>query len=167
MDFDDLIARFLPLISILLGLGGVALTLVALNRYFNGQEVKNWPQAQGVITQSEVYRHEVKSSQTNMTNVSFGIRCSYNYKVEGAAYTGQNICYGENLLLHRDMKKAQAEAAKYPVGAKVAVYYNPKNPKNAALEPRVREGSVESSVMVGAIFIVVGVVLFFVSRSMG
>lgn len=164
MDFDELVPRFLPLISILLGLGGVALALVALNRYFNGQEVKNWPRAQGVITQSEVYRHETRSSETNMTNVSFGLRCSYDYEVEGFPYTGHNICYGENLWLHRDIKRAQAEAAKYPVGAKVSVYYNPKNPKSAALEPRVREGSVESSLMVGAIFVVIGVVLFFASR---
>jgi hypothetical protein len=107
----------------------------------------------------------MRNAQANTTRVFLGLRCAYDYKVEGTKYTGINICYGENSWMHRDVKRVQAEAAKYPLGSDVAVYYNPKNHKISALEPRVREGSVEGSVTLGVIIIVVGVVLFFVSRS--
>jgi hypothetical protein len=164
MDFDDVILRLLPFISILLGLGGATLVLLALNRYFNSQDVKNWPKAKGVITHSEVYRQEMRNSQTNTSQVYFGLRCFYDYKVEGNKYSGSNVYFGEKFWMHRDVKKVQAEAAKYPLGADVPIYYNPKNPKIAALEPGVREGAVEGQLILGVIIIVVGIVLFFVSR---
>jgi len=58
----------------------------------------------------------------------------YQYIVNGQSYQSQTIKAGEQFLNVRVMGQAQATVARYPIGASVAVYYNPSNPSESALE---------------------------------
>jgi len=66
-------------------------------------------------------------------------KIEYDYEVGGASYRSQTICVGGELnTSFRD--RAESRCAKYPVGAKVTVFYDPSEPGLACLEQR-REGA--------------------------
>ncbi len=110
------------IILALVTLGGIAITLWGWQILRNSQKVKNWPSVEGVIETSEsssehddllphiVYCYEV-ADQTLRSNFEFPS--------------------GTQPL----PEFAQAYVKKYPIGAKVSVFYNPQQASQSTLEP--------------------------------
>ena len=117
------------------------------------QVSQNWPSTPGQITDSHVSRSQSTDSDGD-TSTSYSARVAYTYQVGGQAYSGQNIAFGFNPSYSNE-SKAQAAAARYPVGSQVPVYYDPSKPSDAVLERQASGSNV--GMIVGIIFIVIGV----------
>jgi hypothetical protein len=114
---------------------------------------QSWPSTTGQITDSHVSRSQSTDSDGD-TSTSYSARVAYTYQVGGQTYSGQNIAFGFNPSYSNE-SKAQADAARYPVGSQVPVYYDPTKPSDAVL---ARQASGSNVVMIlGIIFIAIGV----------
>lgn len=115
----------------------------------NAKASRDWPDVPGVITRSEV----ATSHSNGKTMYSFDV--AYDYEVKGHEFTSSNVFFGGNSSSSYSAGAYQV-TARYPEHMKVKVYYDPKNPANAVLEP----GAHWQSYVVYAIglaFLVVGV----------
>ncbi len=98
---------------------------------------KNWPSVEGVIVSSKIGSSvtsrsgDLKSTNSMLGDIKVGqAQIEYHFAIEEKLYSGTRVSIGgatsdtiaNNLL------------EKYPVGQKVRVYYNPRNPLNSALE---------------------------------
>jgi hypothetical protein len=61
---------------------------------------------------------------------------SYDYEVGGRSYVGHQVSWSTGGGSSTAAATAQELAEKYPPGADVTVYYDPKHPATAVLEPR-------------------------------
>ena len=93
---------------------------------------RSWPSASGQVTGSEI---QVKTfhflTRMGGTSTEYRPQIHYAYNVDGIPYQGAQITYGS---IDVSQPAAQAMLDKYPPGAEVAVYYNPKKPGEAVLE---------------------------------
>lgn len=87
----------------------------------------SWPQVEGVITKSDV--HTSYTSKGARSNVVV----SYRYEVNSATYTGKRICVMGHS--NKTFENVHDVAARYPVDAKVKVFYDPLDPAAAVLVP--------------------------------
>ena len=119
------------LLILVVAFAGAILTLVLVVRRIALQAVQHkireaqaWPSTEGLILVSEV-RDEGGEN-------GWRAHVSYRYEVGGRLYESSRIAvaveYGrESLHAHQEL------AARFPVGAQVTVYYNPRNPADAGL----------------------------------
>jgi hypothetical protein len=119
------------------------------------QVSQNWPSIPGQVTDSHVSRSQSTDADGD-TSTSYSARVAYTYQVSGQAYSGHNIAFGFNPSYSNE-SKAQAAAARYPLGGQVPVYYDPSNPSDAVLERQASGSNV--GMILGIIFIVIGVCL--------
>jgi Protein of unknown function (DUF3592) len=117
------------------------------------RSASTWSKVDGVITTSEVDLppSHVSDDETDATPV---IR--YRYRIEGNDLEGDRIGIGEVAMTTRLL--AMQQAARYPLGAHVDVYVNPKNPKRALLEPRA-QNDIAGTVVFAVVFGVIALVL--------
>lgn len=108
----------------------------------------SWPHVEGVVTRSEVTR----SSDSSGVD-SYSPRITYRYPAGSRYQEGYTIKFGENSYNSR--RRAESIAARYPVGRKVAVYYDPGRPGKSVLEPGVTGGSY-IVLGIGALFVLIG-----------
>ena len=88
---------------------------------------QSWPSTPG-----EVIKSRVQVSGGDHTTVSPYIL--YNYQVGGMDISGTQIRAGDQFYESHSTQQSYDLIDKYPVGAQVTVYYNPKDPTQAALE---------------------------------
>ena len=89
-----------------------------------------WPHAEGEIVGSHVHvdgHHEDGEPQLRTV-----IR--YRYEVGGQTYHGERVFFGDALAL-RFSGPGKRRLAAYPVGARVSIAYDPRDPRTAVLEP--------------------------------
>jgi len=114
------------LIIILASLAGLFLTLFATNNAVNAYKTKSWPTTVGTVFSSEV----VRSSR-------YVPKVVYTYDVDTNAYSSERIRL-KDMAQYKKRDDAELVANKYPVNAKVKVYYNPNNVSEAILEPGIK-----------------------------
>lgn len=114
------------LIIILASLAGLALTIFAVNNSVNAYKTKSWPTTQGIIISSEV-----------TGNSRYTPRVTYNYTIGENEYTSDKVGL-TNMAQYKHKDDAIREADRYPVNAKVTVYYNPAKVDEAILEPGIK-----------------------------
>ena len=100
---------------------------VALPKYLRAKNSAQWPRSAGVITSS----HLVAGSFKQMKGYRGVVQ--YRYRVGSAEYSGSRLSFGRDHLAVRDAWQKVLDA--YPVGKTVDVYYDPKDPSLAILEP--------------------------------
>ena len=118
----------LPIVLIVAGPMSVMLVAMTVNKLLQRRRAAHWPQTAGRIMKSDV----VVSHQTRIGKETEAINrpaIEYEFSANGQKYTGRRISIGE------DSGGANTEAtlARYPVGAAVAVYYDPADPENCVL----------------------------------
>jgi len=145
--------QLFAVILILLGAGFVVAGLVSKQR---AKAASSWPNTQGVIIKSELIRHVSRSSGIQST--SYIPDLEYQYTVMGQVFTGKRLSFGTKNFTY---EQSQEIAAKYPVGAKVPVYYNPNKSPDSILEMSPR--GTGTLIIIGIVPIVLGVVLFLLS----
>jgi hypothetical protein len=115
-----------------------------------------WPTTPGVVKSSEVVAYRAQGGRQYETKVT------YDYTVGGTPYVGDRVRFGA----HAGPKaKADEDVAKYTVGAPVEVYYAPRQPQTATLQPGGSGVSVWGWLLTGtgaALTVLAGVVLFVV-----
>jgi hypothetical protein len=112
----------------------IALIVMVLVKMAQSRNASAWPQAGGRILKSGV---ETRRSETDDgTTVSQVPAIEYEFSVGGIKYVGTRIGLSETTSGAELAERLQ----RYPVGATVMVYYDPKNPKNCVLEPTLPEG---------------------------
>jgi hypothetical protein len=111
-----------------LGLAGVALFLLGSFYLYQGISSMQWPTVEGRI----VYSHA--RGGTHAETLLW-----YEYYVETRRYLASNYRNGGNVTPFRGI--AEAAAKRYPVGRVVRVYYNPRDPQSALLEPGIWWGN--------------------------
>jgi len=121
------------LLRLLLGifLGGIGLWLLVWHVTETTISRDIWPTAQGVIVSSDSsYEREPPVSHL-FSSHDWLVAVSFDYEIEGELFTWYQQWYES---------KAEAEKAKlkYSPGAKVTIYYNPKIPTVAVVEPEKR-----------------------------
>ena len=88
-----------------------------------------------------------------------GERVKYDYAVNGKRYVGHQVSWGPRGGTAEPTYQELAE--KYPPGRDVTVYYDPKRPATAVLEPRNMRNAATSAVFTvvfgafGVVFLVV------------
>lgn len=141
-------AFIVGLIFLILGSG---LSWWGWNILQNAKASNSWPKAQGVVTQSAV-RHKRDSDGGD----SYLPEVSYEYSVKNLQHKGETIKFGENSYDNR--QPAADIVARYPIGKKVSVSYDPASPDKSVLEPGVTGGTY--------IVIGIGVLFLFISLMM-
>ena len=100
---------------------------------------------QGIVTSSEVIYH----------NHSWHYVVVYEYDILGKTYKSDDVNFAAT---GRRLKSdAQALASQYPIGKNVTVYYDPKDPYFAVLDPNVYELDI---FVLPAIFTLIAVLCF-------
>lgn len=148
------VALILGLVFLLLGGIFLAIGLVATKR---AKSAQSWPSMPGTVNRSEVVEHEDTDSDGGST-VTYEPVVEYQYSVMGQPFTGKRIAFGANRF---NYKKAVEIAARYPLGARVNVYYNPEKPKDSTLETSASGGKL--FVIFGAVMAAVGLVALIIA----
>jgi hypothetical protein len=114
--------------AILLALAlATLLPCAALPKYLRAKSSVQWPQAKGVITSSHLVVGHFKQMKGYRGVVQ------YRYQVGSAEYSGSRFSFGRDHLAVQDAWQKVLDA--YPVGKTVDVYYDPRDPGFAILEP--------------------------------
>lgn len=130
-DLGSIIDLFIVLIII----AAFGLILVVLNFFMyrtitetqnRENAVRTWPSVTGEVGTSEARTHRHEGHQS----APFP-HVTYTYEVDGKTYHSSNIMAGGDV----GGMNVENTLARYPQGAKVTVYYDPQNPKDAVLEP--------------------------------
>jgi hypothetical protein len=120
----------------------VLFLIAAAWKYLQVRAASNWPSTPGkvVVSTSEVRDVEVIDNrrddrrgheQRNFANIV------YEYTVSGERLRNNRVDIGEN----RGNFEVAETIARYPVGAVVTVYYNPRDPRDAVLERELPRGT--------------------------
>ena len=122
---------FTHVFSWLLVFIGASFTRTALVGGMRAMGSKRWPTAKGRVVKCEVNSHTFSEDGPDIPYAEI----EYSYGVGDAVYVGSRIS-----LAGLDHTGAAAEAyvKKHPAGTSIAVFYDPKNPADALLEPGVR-----------------------------
>jgi len=119
--------RSKPLLSLLIGgvLLVVGVLISDLPKMFFSQE---WPTTEGIILYHKFVGQKFKQyGADDYVNIDVYIR--YQYEVNDVPYTSLSLnSIGTPFY-------PTSYASQYPVGADIIVYYNPKHPDDAVLEP--------------------------------
>lgn len=130
---------------------GMVFGLLRLRRRVEAS--KRWLKANGEILVSEV---KLPQTHTSDDQDDARVVVRYRYGVDAKTYEGDGIKIGAQTSMMRAF--AENLVARYPVGAEVDVYYDPRDPKDAVLEPHEqRSGIVQLAITL--VFGIVGIVL--------
>ena len=135
----------------LLNFAGLLVRLVRLRS--ETRSASNWDKVDGVIIASDVDEplSDMSDDDDDATPV---IR--YRYRVNGRDLEGDRVRAGGVPMTTRML--AMQQVARYPLGAHVDVYVNPKNPKRALLEPRAQNNTV-GTIIFAVVFGVIALIL--------
>jgi hypothetical protein len=92
---------------------------------------KEWPTADGVVLRSSI-RLEHSTDSDDRPTTSFAPHVLYQYVVASRVYKAERIAFGP-FSGTRDW--AERDLARYRVGERVNVHYDPNDPETAVLEP--------------------------------
>jgi hypothetical protein len=116
------------LIGGLFAAGGISLLVYGRNLNRKPASAPGWLAAKGKVLSVEVGSFP----KPGMGMVGYAAVIGYNYDVKGVIYKGGDMVTGPNL--GTDPVSARALADRYPVGTPVTVHYNPKDPREAAIQ---------------------------------
>jgi hypothetical protein len=111
---------------------GVVVALWGVRTVYFSLASKNWPTTEGTVISQE---YVTKREDSGWRGTRYFYQVSYTYSVEGVAYTSDNVRFGLQILSVFFSAIEQEDAARYPTGTKVSVYYHPQRPGVSVLEP--------------------------------
>ena len=123
--------------AVLIGFGaiaiaiGVVLYVVQFRQGLRADASKKWPRASGTVTASAM-------EKTPQQWPRYRAALQYSYRVGGKDYQSSRVFWGGNEGREKQMASV---VETYPAGGKVRVYYDPKNPAEAVLDPIQNTGS--------------------------
>ncbi|GLS00740.1 hypothetical protein GCM10007859_07480 [Brevundimonas denitrificans] len=121
-----------------LGIFGVAIALIALTWWWHGRRMKKvrsqaaWPTAEAAI-QSSGIREAEEVDYEGARETAYYPEIAFSYAAGGQSHVGKAIQPGA-ALSYTSQARAQEVCARYPVGGKAKVRYNPAAPSEAYLQ---------------------------------
>jgi hypothetical protein len=109
---------------------GLAIAAFGLSVVVIARRSAAWPSVAGIITRSGI----THGDQSHAPDVA------YTYSVDGVPFEGNQIVRGPAIASSTE-DYALRRIARYPVGTPVAVYYAPRSPSTAVLEPGLSKQS--------------------------
>jgi hypothetical protein len=137
-----LFAFALPAVAILAAIFGVA-GFVRTRRLASASA--GWPTVSGTVTTSDVIEEEILDESNNDKAIirkihRYQVDLRYAYEVGQRDFVGTAVNWGwTGIYGLREL--AETAASQYRQGQPVTVYYDPEQPRNAALEPDNRQGT--------------------------
>jgi Protein of unknown function (DUF3592) len=122
---------------VLIGFGAIAIIIgmvlyvVQFRQGLRADASKKWPTASGTVTASALEKSPGHRWR-------YRAALQYSYRVAGKDYQSTRIFWGGNEGRERHMASV---VDTYPAGGKVRVFYDPKNPAEAVLNPIQNTGS--------------------------
>lgn len=116
------------LIALIFLLTGILFTAICLHFMKLAGDSYNWNTTEGEVTESSV------RITTSKNGKQYQAIISYKYKAHGEEYTSKRVYFGSNIQ-SSSKKRAEKLTEKYPVGARVKVYYDPVKNSRAVIEP--------------------------------
>jgi hypothetical protein len=116
------------LIALIFLLTGILFTAICLHFMKLAKDSWNWDTTEGEVTVSRV------KITTSKNGKQYQAVISYKYKAHAEEYTSKRVYYGSNIQ-SSSRKRAEKLTEKYPVGAKVKVFYHPVKNSRAVIEP--------------------------------
>lgn len=139
---------------------GIGITILAI-LYLTirkQRRIQSWPESAGRIVESSTHGQFKRVGGHDSTWIEEA-KVSYRYVVKGQEYIGHNICQMDmNSASQRDAKKT---IEPYPVGAAVAVFYNPSAPQDAVLLKEVTPSTLRVVGFLGMAFLTFGMLALF------
>jgi uncharacterized protein DUF3592 len=123
--------------TVLIGFGviaiaiGVVLYIVLFRQGLRADASKKWPRASGTVIASVLEKSPEHKRR-------YRAALQYSYRVGGKDFQSTRIFWGGNEGREKHMASV---VETYPAGGKVRVFYDPKNPAEAVLDPIQNTGS--------------------------
>ena len=123
--------------TVLIGFGAIAIAIgavlysVQFRQGLRADASKKWPRAPGTVIASALE----KSPQHRRRYIA---ALQYRYRVGGKDYEATRVFWGGNEGREKHMASV---VETYPAGSSVRVFYDPKNPAEAVLDPIQHTGS--------------------------
>jgi hypothetical protein len=133
---------------------GAIVLVGAVRLRSRGRQMLRWPTVTGKVISSDM-------ASTGGPKVTSQVTVRYAYRVDGKPYESERIRSGPD---GDDQRPGEAEhiLARYPVGSRVTVHYDPEQPATAALEAEPT-GRAAVLAMFGLTFLVIGVAVLAVA----
>ena len=146
-EFGFVFVIFLPMV--------VMIVAMLIHKLGGVRKAAAWPSAQGRITRSTM-GSALRQFEGEEGRVINAPEIAYEFTTHGRKWTGTRIGIGE------DSGGANSEVTlkRYPVGAAVTVYYNPKDPSDCVLERDAPEGFGKGCLALLGVATVIGVVIW-------
>lgn len=151
------IVRFgAPTLFFLLGAAALGVGLVEVRAALAAE---GWPTAEGVVESSEVRSEISEVRQNNRTRrmLVYAAAVTYRFTVDGTTHQGERIRFAS--FTSSSPELAERDVARFPVGSRVPVHYDPADPGQCVLE----RGIVPTSFLLPGL----GVVFLLASLGMG
>jgi len=118
------------------GLGTLLLAYIQISNQREARLAAGWPTTPGRIVSSKVesFMQRVGGRSGNTVRFYQAV-VEYAFNVEGREYHSTRLSFGA--VESTPKGPAEDKAARYPEGSQVMVHYDPQNPPNAVLEPKV------------------------------
>lgn len=94
------------------------------------QASRNWPSAEGRILAARIVESD-DGSNNGEGSRRFTVEAEYEYRVAGRMHHGTRIRHAH--AGHRLREEAETELARYPLGGRVEVFYDPARPEQSVL----------------------------------
>ena len=126
-------------------LGGIPFAVLLPPAWRGARSVlamRSWQPTHGrvisAVVREQVVRVPVKTSASRYRSaVRYGPAVTYQYQVGGVVYEGSAVDSFELALLSSEPSDVVKFLKRYPPGQPVVVFYNPVNPAEAVLNPRI------------------------------
>ncbi|MEO8683352.1 MAG: DUF3592 domain-containing protein [Devosia sp.] len=156
------------LFGILMAMDGLVM-VAAVTKYLEVKRASIWAAVPGKITSSRSEARQVdRSSGTGRDRtVDFEIRnfatVTYEFRADGQKQHGNRISIAHDVGNYQVAEKL----AKYPVGAKVTVYYDRNRPSDNVLEREMSMRAFEVTFLIGALVAAVAVLGMLLTENVG
>jgi hypothetical protein len=121
-------------ITSLVLLGGGAIFVLGMRNISRAIASYHWPTVPGVVAQSDSTVSVTRNSDNRGSSTMYSADIRFRYKVGGTDYSTDTLHFGQTAG-SGDSSEAELRMSRYPVGGEVTVFYNPKDPSIAAVEP--------------------------------
>jgi hypothetical protein len=143
---------------------GIGILLILLNQRAKkkASQSQSWPKTTGTIVKSRVATESSVFGGDDAQGESqpmYLADIEYTYRVGDMVYTSKRVAFGGKSQYSKPLK-AEEEAARYPEGKSVTVFYNPEKHQEAVLEQSAKGSGV--LLIAGIVFLAIGVIALLV-----
>jgi hypothetical protein len=128
-DYQSPTVRFgIALVGVLLIVSTPFAAHSSYRVYQEARQSERWPTSDGEITRSEV-----EERKEDLTKTVYWPKVQYRYTVAERVYEGTRVNFDESGSQYSG--RIESLVKRFPLGAKVPVYYDPADPAQAVLDP--------------------------------